>query len=946
MRLSPITEQRRLDLLSVLFLLLTPVIFFWRETLGWRALGDQDAVFWFFPAYEFVVDTVRQGQLPLWYPGYYSGVPLFAQWQAGMLDPLNWIHFAGPTSQTLTISFQLGFALALVSTWIYSRQIGLSRRASVAVAIIYALSGFMIARTIYPVFIHVLALTPLMLAVTERLFHDQRWRIVALGALVVTWQVLAAHPQPLVYSSLLVSAYAVWGMLARHQSIRQSLNFLVRFAAIFILGAGLAAVQLLPAAEVAASSVRQDWSYKLFTLHSLNPLSLLTAVIPYFHGGGQGRYQMAYWGDSWHHNEQQIYLGLLALALAAGGAIFASRRRHSVGLFWIGVALAGLLLSLGQYVEPLVQVIFRLPVVGNFRGPHRHWMEVVMATAVLAGYAIDRLMREPREFRLLAARTVRLTALALLIIIAAVATLVLIRPGTAAAIVHSLPGWSGLPEDAFVKAGMELILPLGAGLISTVALWLWTGSRTPARWVVPILALLLVDYYLYAATAPITHQPGLEQHPHRALSPPAADAPLAEKIARVHVQLTPRDPRQASQAGQGEFSPYWFANRQAVTGYDPLLDRRYKNFSGVDEAGHTWLETILLPRDRTLDLLNARYLVLSPDWPTDGRSQVRRPVAPIELAAARSLLGSIVPGQGDTLLIETRSPSSAQATIRLSCGSVTIFESSLSIGRSLVSQGPIPQIAACRETLTLTLVNAGSSSLKIDGLWLGQAGSGQQSPFLHPDDSVSLDPRRWIARGWLDPASPYAGFRIYENRQVLPRAWLVERVEPAWEGDQLKRIRGEIRDLEGNLFDPATTALVDMPSDQTPPWYRQFLRQPAGPDSSPGSATLTHFQPGQIDLTVEALRPAILILSENPDSGWQATIDGQPTAWYRVNFNQRGLVVPAGQHQVRFLYRPLSIKRGAVISSITALILTLMICLNGRMTLRSRSLDQLTAGGA
>jgi hypothetical protein len=55
----------------------------------------------------------------------------------------------------------------------------------------------------------------------------------------------------------------------------------------------------------------------MFTQHSLHPASLLVSVIPYFHGQGRGIYQMPYWGAYWHHLEAQIYLGALAISLAA-----------------------------------------------------------------------------------------------------------------------------------------------------------------------------------------------------------------------------------------------------------------------------------------------------------------------------------------------------------------------------------------------------------------------------------------------------------------------------------------------------------------------------------------------------------------------------------------------------------------------------------------------------
>ncbi|HKQ79058.1 MAG TPA: hypothetical protein VJ810_35515, partial [Blastocatellia bacterium] len=209
------TEPRVRNLSAVLFLILLPPIFFWRETLGFRTLGDKDAVFWFFPAYKFVAEQIKSGMLPLWNPYQYSGAPMFAEWQAGALDPINWIYLIGTTSRALTFSLEISFAIALLATFSYARALGFNRRAAIVSAVIYGLSGFMVGRSLYPGFLRIVALAPFVLYFVEKLHQQGRWRYVAGGALIVAWQVFAAHPQPLVYSSLLACAYALFCALFR-----------------------------------------------------------------------------------------------------------------------------------------------------------------------------------------------------------------------------------------------------------------------------------------------------------------------------------------------------------------------------------------------------------------------------------------------------------------------------------------------------------------------------------------------------------------------------------------------------------------------------------------------------------------------------------------------------------------------------------------------------------
>ena len=917
---STILYLTRADLLCPGLLFLLPFAFFWRETLGWSGLGDQDAVFWFFPIYHFFAQTVRNGELPLWYPDHYSGVPIFARWQGGGLDPFNWLHLAGPTSGTLTLSLLLGFAVAMVSMWWYARLIGLARRAGVVAAIIYSLSGFLVARTLYPVFVHVVALAPLILALMEKLYRDGRWREVGLGSLVVAWQVFAGHPQPLIYSSLLVVAYALFRLSSRGGAWRGSLPCLVRFVGVYVLGAGLAAIQLLPAAEAADRSVRRDWTYEMFTLHSINPASLLTALIPFFQGGGQGIYRMPYWGISWHHNEEQLYLGVLALALAAGGAALAIHRRHGIGLFWTGAVLVGVLLTLGKYIEPLARIVYHLPVLGQFRGSNRHWLVVVMGVAVLAGIAVDHLLRQPLDINGYLTRVIRLIAAILTAIVAICGLLILRLPAIAETLLRSMPDWGDLSPGFLAQARLEMLVPLGVGVLVTATLWLWTGSRWRGRWYLPVLSLLLIDYYLYAANAPIRHVPDLESRVGQALPPPVNGGSFNDRYARTHILLTPSD---------GEFSPLWFAGHRMVTGYDPLVDRRYREFTGINEAGHSWLRTIVLWRDRTLDLLSTRYLILPPDW----RPEEASSVTPIELASERSVSGYARADLGDTVTVEAQPGPKAQAGLRLACGELEILTAELPNDRPNVVFGPLPEISRCQGVIELTVVNHASHPLTISGMWITDSRSGLRHAFLGEGGSCSPDPRRWREVGHPNPRSPYAEYRLFENLRSLPPAWLVTEVEEAWEGDQLKLLRGEIRDRHGEHFDPRTTVLVDMPRPYDEPerqWYRQPGYQKVPPGNSPGEARIADLRADRLTIEVNAAHPAILVVSEVADPDWRVTIDGHHAEWHRVDYVLRGLPVPAGQHIVEFRYRPAKVALGALCSAVSALLIAPAIVLGSR----------------
>src|SRR5262249_28360186 len=142
-----------------------------------------------------------------------------------------------------------------------------------------------------------------------------------------------------------------------------------------------------------------------------------------------------------------------------------------------------------------------------FRCPNRHWMEVSFAIAVLAGFAVDNLLRSQARAVALAAQWTA-TALTLICLIAGIA--VLCRTDLAERWIRALPDLDSLPRGFLQQARTEFYLPIISATCLSIAIIVFARSARRHRWYPLLLALLVIDYNLYSAFAPIINKPGLE----------------------------------------------------------------------------------------------------------------------------------------------------------------------------------------------------------------------------------------------------------------------------------------------------------------------------------------------------------------------------------------------------------------------------------------------------
>ena len=103
-----------------------------------------------------------------------------------------------------------------------------------------------------------------------------------------------------------------------------------------------------------------------------------------------------------------------------------------------------------------------------------------------------------------------------------------------------------------------------------------------------------------------------------------------------------------------------------------------------------------------------------------------------------------------------------------------------------------------------------------------------------------------------------------------------------------------------------------------------------------GTVQLLFESESSIDLQVDAIRPAYLVIADQYYPGWQATIDGLPVEIQRANCAFRAIAVPSGAHRVSMKFRSQSVSQGMYLSLVGLFLLCVFVWSYSRKTSKLR----------
>ena len=148
------------------------------------------------------------------------------------------------------------------------------------------------------------------------------------------------------------------------------------------------------------------------------------------------------------------------------------------------------------------------------------------------------------------------------------------------------------------------------------------------------------------------------------------------------------------------------------------------------------------------------------------------------------------------------------------------------------------------------------------------------------------------------------------NPNALGNAWFAEK--PLFAENANKEISLI------NSFNPSKEAIISSS-------FKDQLKKLSFPVQENEKINLVSYQPDELLYKYSAREDKLAVFSEiYYPAGWKCYIDGKESPYFRTDWVLRGMIVPAGEHEIKFTFKPVSYYVGNKISLASSLLLILL----------------------
>ena len=660
--------------IPILILFLLPLLVFWQQTLGGKTLLPSENLYQYepFATYgevvsapqvpynhlvsdlvlqnyqwkSFVRDQIVTGEIPLWNPHQFGGIPFLAAGQHSALYPLSVIYYVLDLPVAYGWFTVINLWLAGAFMYLFLRGMSLAKPSALLGGVVYQLAGFVLASVVFPMMIGGLVWLPLMLLMIEFILHSRPllgrpsvipW--VVIGAIALGCNLLAGHVEITIYTLLLATYYTFVRLAWQFWQTRNWRKVLPASGWLILMivsGIGLGLVQFIPLYEFVQTNWRADRSSYETVVGFAHPLrDVLQFIMPNFYGnpthhqyfdviGMQTVTELTNrageaisfidWGIK-NYVEGALYLGILPLILSLVAIVASIWRKYQRAII-LPLLVLGVFSLTFMFGLPTYRLVYALPGINQLNSAFRWVFALTVCVSILAAFGLDYLQTLQRESRWFRRLSVGLIVSGSLFLLGLFLTR-LLYPQLESIIDTVFRGMTNA-ENAFASPqafySYEFVNVLIFGLmvlLSGVVLWL---RRTLATWQWLAVGLVAVDLAIASGGFNPASDPALLD-----FTPPSIAYLQQQDGDFRYTSLDDGNKRPIMNANMG-----WRYGLDDIRGYDSIISRQYvdtmRALAPQEQLDFNRIAPLYTHHDYEsildsplLALLNVRYVLTHPD---------------------------------------------------------------------------------------------------------------------------------------------------------------------------------------------------------------------------------------------------------------------------------------------------------------------------------------------
>ncbi|MBN1900617.1 hypothetical protein JW926_04740 [Candidatus Sumerlaeota bacterium] len=338
---------------------------------------------------------LRQGDLALWMPYLYSGIPFVGSFSFCPFYPPSWLFLIPAFPLIFNLQYILHDILAGAFMYRLLRGFRMNRFESIFGGLGFQISGHLVTLC-YPGHLQkfqAIVWLPLAWHFLHKTFSTGKKKYVLFASGALAMPLLSSHPQVYYYSIGVLFLYTLWllGNRRREPLGAPPAKILSLFFLAVFFSLSLSAVQILPAFETSQYSVRSGgMTFQDAVKSSYPPSELWELILPRYTGdsvrGGYGHY----WGK-WGERLVSDYMGMAIFILGIIGAVFSKRL---IKFFFSLIILLSILVACGVY-SPFYRALFEIvPGMNRFRSPATIMFLIGFSSCALAAFGMELLLKD------------------------------------------------------------------------------------------------------------------------------------------------------------------------------------------------------------------------------------------------------------------------------------------------------------------------------------------------------------------------------------------------------------------------------------------------------------------------------------------------------------------------------------------------------------------------